>query len=128
MDKNFDDWNELKKKSNTKKLVPLFAEREVWWCSLGVNIGFEEDGKGGDYLRPVLIVRKFNKHVFYAIPITSKKKQNHFHYLIVAGKINGSVILSQMKLIDAKRLFYKMGKIDENDFFEITKKLKALIP
>ena len=24
----------------------FFREKEVWWIALGVNIGFEQDGKG----------------------------------------------------------------------------------
>ena len=45
--KNFDKWNELKKKLHISEKAKdfYFREREIWWCSLGVNIGFEQDGK-----------------------------------------------------------------------------------
>ena len=45
--KEFDKWNELKKKlhNSEKPKKFYFREREIWWCSLGLNIGFEEDGK-----------------------------------------------------------------------------------
>ena len=43
--KDFDKWNELKKKLHVRQERLLFHEREIWWCSLGVNIGFEENGK-----------------------------------------------------------------------------------
>ncbi|PID34747.1 MAG: hypothetical protein CR971_01625 [candidate division SR1 bacterium] len=32
--------------------------REIWYVSLGNNIGYEEDGKGNDYKRPVLVLKK----------------------------------------------------------------------
>jgi len=128
MQKDFDKWNEIKKEINDRKILPQFSEREVWWCVLGTNIGYEEDGKGEDYLRPVLIVRKFNKSIFYGLPITSKLKTDKFHASIKSGEICGSVILSQMRLVDAKRLSYLFGKITETEFNEIKKKLKDLIP
>lgn len=38
-----------------------FYEKDVWWASLGANIGHEEDGKNKKFERPVLILKKFNK-------------------------------------------------------------------
>lgn len=57
MEKNFDKWNGEKKRVNIRDENTLFHEREVWWCSLGVNIGFEQDGKNDIFERPVLIIR-----------------------------------------------------------------------
>lgn len=127
MEKDFDKWNIRKKETHAKQSVPLFSEREIWWCALGVNIGFEEDGKGLNYLRPVLIVRKFNKNIFYGLPITSKKKEDIFHAIIDSGEVKGSVILSQMKLIDSKRLSHLFSKITDKELNEVKKKLKELI-
>ena len=128
MEKDFDRWNTIKKKTHGKKMPPLFSEREVWWCTLGINIGSEEDGKGSGYLRPVLVVRKFNKDIFYGLPITSNKKDSKFYLIIDSGSIQGSVILSQMRLIDAKRLSHLLGKITDKELDETKKKLKALFP
>ena len=128
MKKDFDNWNIIKKKTHDKQSLPLFSEREVWWCALGVNIGSEEDGKGLNYLRPVLIVRKFNKSIFYGLPLTSNKRDDKFHAIIDSGKVQGSIILSQMRLIDAKRLSHLLGKITAKELDEIKKKLKALFP
>lgn len=126
MEKDFDTWNNIKKETHSKNIAPLFSEREVWWCSLGVNIGSEEDGKGKNYLRPVLVLRKFNKNIFYGLPITSKIKDDLFHISINSGDIKGSLILSQMRLIDAKRLSHLMGKVTGYELKEIKKKLKIL--
>lgn len=44
--KDFDSWNQKKKIVNNKEhLSPLFKERDIWWLSIGINVGFEEDGK-----------------------------------------------------------------------------------
>lgn len=126
--KDFDNWNTKKKETHNTGVPPLFSEREVWWCALGINIGSEEDGKGKNYLRPILILRKFNKNIFYGLPITSNLKNNQFHISINSGDVVGSIILSQMRLIDAKRLSHLMGKITENELKEVKKKLKDLFP
>ena len=119
-------WNTIKKETHSKQSLPLFVEREVWWCALGVNIGNEEDGKGQNYLRPVLVLRKFNKSIFYGLPITSNNKDDIFHAAISSGEVQGSVILSQMRLVDAKRLSHILGKITGNELGEVKKKLKGL--
>src|SRR3989344_1315008 len=74
MEKEYDDWNKLKKSLSTKKSNVFFHEREIWFCSLGKNIGYEEDGKNELFERPILIIRKFNNSIFLAIPLTSSKK------------------------------------------------------
>jgi len=46
IDKNFDSWNEPKKLLHTSvKSNRLFHEGDIWWCSVGLNIGSEQDGK-----------------------------------------------------------------------------------
>ena len=57
MEKDFDRWNDLKKRVNDRSLQPLYHAREIWWASLGVNVGYEQDGTGASYERPVLILR-----------------------------------------------------------------------
>jgi len=32
-----------------------YKKRETWICNIGENIGFEEDGKGNEFTRPVII-------------------------------------------------------------------------
>jgi mRNA interferase MazF len=121
---NFDNWNKKKKIIHFKKIRPNFHEREIWFASLGENIGFEENGN----LRPVIIIRKFNNKIFWSIPLTRQKKQNkyHFYFSFDSKEISGA-ILSQMRLIDAKRLQYKVGNVNKDNFEEIKKRLKAFL-
>jgi len=64
MEKNYKNWHKKKTKINNEKERPYFHEREIWFCNLGLNIGFEQDGVGEDFLRPIIIIRKFNNEIF----------------------------------------------------------------
>jgi len=52
----------------------LFYEREVWWCITGVNVGVEIAGKHELFLRPVVVIRKFNKHMALIVPTNNTKQ------------------------------------------------------
>ena len=73
-EKKFDPWND-EKKSLEKRPVLRVHEGEIWWCSLGVNVGDEQDGKNDLFERPVLIVRKFNNSIVWAVPMITKIKE-----------------------------------------------------
>ena len=127
--KDFDKWNELKKKLHFRDEKILFHEREIWWCSLGFNIGFEEDGKNDLFERPVLILRKFSKYVLWALPLTRSHKEGDFYYRIAQGNEEDSVvILSQIRLISSKRLLRRMRTIKENEFNSIRDRVKRFLP
>ena len=117
MSKEFDIWNNKKKYIQTDSTVRFFHEREIWWCSLGVNVGFEQDGKGEDFQRPILILKKFNNTCFLGVPLTSKIKSNK--YYISIGDVDGDsayVIISQVKFFDNKRLLLKIGTLNTEKF------------
>ena len=46
MNKDFDSWNEAKKGLDSYDVFLPIKEGEVWWCSIGMNIGIEMCGKG----------------------------------------------------------------------------------
>lgn len=106
----------------------FYHPRDIWWCNLGVNIGFEQDGTGIERERPVLIIKGFSKSVCLIIPLTTSQKRNK--YYLKLGRVdnkNASVIISQIRLIDTKRLTNKIGFIDKKKFMEIIKAIKNLI-
>lgn len=124
----FNNWNEKKKKAHNDKQRPFFHEQEVWFCSLGANIGFEQDGRGDDFLRPVLILKKFNNEIFWALPMTKNaKKGKYYHIISIDGREPSALILSQIRLIDAKRLAYKIGLVEMQDFVAVKEKIKQLL-
>ncbi|MDP3763798.1 MAG: hypothetical protein Q8Q92_04125 [bacterium] len=69
MQKDFDNWNELKKKIETSEHEPERFPQvgEVWMCYLGKNIGFEQNAGGDNFSRPSLIVKKFNNQMFWSV-------------------------------------------------------------
>jgi len=128
MEKNFNEWNKKKQKLHQDELNPFYKEREVWWCSLGVNVGFEQDGTGENFDRPVVIVRGFNKNTFLAVALTGVKKKGKYYFYL--GKIGGkdsTAILSQIRLIDTKRLIKKVETVNEEIFKNLKKALSAVI-
>lgn len=129
MQKDFNQWNNKKININEIEKRPFFHEREIWYCHLGINVGFEQDGSGDDFLRPVVIVRKFNNEIFWGIPLTNnqKKSKYYFPFSFQDNKVS-TAILSQIRLIDARRLSHKIGIMQEKDFLKLIEKLKALLP
>ncbi len=123
--KNFDEWNKNKKDTNCQKNRLYFRDGEIWWIKLGVNIGYELDGKSSDFTRPVLILKKYNKYSFLAVPLTSKIKLGLYYFSV--GNVDGKdavAILSQLRNIDSLRLVNKVGVINKNILGEIKKAVK----
>ncbi len=129
MVKDFDSWNKEKKHTDAKKLGYdfFYHPREVWWCATGVNVGVETDGKHQNFERPVLIVRKFNKDMFWGIPLTTNEKVGEFYQKIRHDNGVSWVALSQLKTFSTKRLLRKIGRISEDEFRMIRDRLKSLL-
>ncbi len=129
MDKDFDNWNEEKKHIHGQsEYLPLYHEREIRWCRLGVNIGFEQDGTGAEHSRPMLIMKGFSRQVCLVVPLTTSTKKNKYHVRIgdVAGK-KSSVIISQLRLIDTKRLDQHIATLNQEMFEVVRKAVKDLL-
>ena len=127
MEKSFDAWNEHKKKRDENDISIYFYEREIWWCAIGVNIGFEQDGKGGQFARPVLIIRKFSKNVFLGIPLTTAKRETTYHHSFPFLDATSTALLSQVRLFDSKRLLVKMGKVSEKILEEVREHVRRIV-
>src|SRR3989344_5410290 len=129
MDKDFDRWNKEKKRIHGQaQYLPLYHEREIRWCRLGVNIGFEQDGTGTDYSRPVLIMKGFSRQVCLVIPLTTSTKKNRYH--VSVGDVDGkkaAVVISQLRLIDTKRLDQHIATLNQETFEMIRKAVKDLL-
>ena len=126
IDKNFDDWNKVKKHTEEKS-GPFFYEREVWFTKIGENIGFEQCGKNLNFARPVLILKKFNNDIFWGIPLTKSDKDGNYYFKFILNEESSTAILSQLKLVDGKRLMSKIGKIDKDNFNILKQKIRKLL-
>ena len=132
MKKDYGEWHKKKKILNERKDVDniFFREREVWWTALGVNIGFEQDGKGEEFRRPVLILKKYNKYLVLVVPLTTKIKKDNKYYIdcsIMNDTIPRMAIISQVRPIDTKRFIDKLGVADEDSFIKIKNAIKAML-
>ncbi len=81
-----------------------------------MNIGFEQDGTNDLFERPVLVIKKFNRDVLWILPLTRSDKKNRYYVPISVGDKNSMVILSQLRLISAKRLQRYMHKLPKGQF------------
>jgi mRNA interferase MazF len=125
--KDFEGWHKLKQHIQETHRPPTFKHRELWWCSIGVNIGDEMDGKNKFFNRPVLVIRKFNEYIFYGIPMTTKIKDNPYYFPVTIKGEKQCVLISQMRLYDSRRLTHLMGKMSQDTFNEVREAVKALL-
>lgn len=129
MEKDFDSWNEIKQETDQKILLNdfFFYEREIWWCSLGKNIGVEVNGKDEGFERPGIILKVFNKDMLWILPITSNIKKSRFYYNFIFNNTEQSVMITQIRNISSKRLRRKIGTISDSDFENIVVRLIGLV-
>ncbi|MBI4973531.1 type II toxin-antitoxin system PemK/MazF family toxin [Candidatus Roizmanbacteria bacterium] len=125
--KDFTKWLTLKPKLDQLVSYPKFQEGDIWWCHIGANVGHEECGKGNSFLRPIIILKKFNHRIFFGLPTSSKLKESIFYRPIMIKGKQVSVLMSQMRLFDVKRLYYKQGKIGDVELLKLKKDFVKLL-
>ncbi|HCC06401.1 TPA: hypothetical protein DEP94_03545 [Candidatus Nomurabacteria bacterium] len=133
--KHFDEWNKEKKNIEERERFVFAHPREIWWCSLGINLGAEVDGKNENFERPVLILKVYNRESMLVVPITSKIKNDVFHYeLNVIEETKDRIFnkkiwikLTQIKVISSKRLLRKVNVVAVLDFENIKTKIRESI-
>ena len=98
---------------------------------MGVNIGFEQNGKK-EFRRPVLVLKKVGS-LFVVLPLTTKlqhckgKNSIYYHKISTCTTIQVSaVMLSQLKTVDKKRFMHHIGEIDDDELIFIKEKTKEL--
>lgn len=119
----FELWSDLKQKLNCRKRLLFFHEREIWYTHIGKNIGFEQDGTGNTFTRPVLIFKKINYDLFFGIPLTTTVKDSKHYFEFTFKSRPNCLILSQLRTVDQRRLIRKIGYLDEKVFVELKVKL-----
>ncbi len=124
----FVKWTKVKIRIHFSKKEIYFREGEIWWASLGINVGHEEEGKNDSFERPVLVLKKFNEHTLWTIPLTSQiKEDNIYYYEYCLGSKKYSAILTQLRLISSKRLLRKIDMFPLKDYQNIKEKIKSLL-
>jgi mRNA interferase MazF len=122
--KRFQEWFIIKPKLDTSEhKPPFFSERDIWWCRLGENIGIEISGKGQEFARPVIVLKKFSQRLLLIIPTTTKltfangtEKEGERFIKFIYNDIVMLACLEQVRTIDYRRLKNKLGQLDKKDF------------
>ena len=124
--KNFDDWNKKKKITDAEECRPYIV-REIWWCSLGLNIGYEQNGYGEEFLRPVVIIRGLGASICVAVPLTTSVSKHPLRVPVgIVQEKEAVALVSQLRVIDTRRLVEKIGFLDKDIFEQIRKTARSL--
>ena len=74
----FDQWNTLKK--DIQDIQEHIGDGCVYWVSIGQNIGYEVCGKGPEFKRPVLVLKRIYIPNFAKNITTLSLKKPKFRY------------------------------------------------
>ena len=105
----------------------LYTVREIWWCRLGVNVGTEQDG-GEMFLRPTVILRGLGPDACLVVPLTTSPRKHLLRVPI--GLVDGKEAranLSQIRVIDTRRLTRKIGFLDKDMYLKLRKAARDML-
>lgn len=127
MYKDFDGWNRVKKKVDSKSTGRFYHEGDIWWCNLGLNVGNEQNGDGNKFQRPILIIKALSSKTFFALPLTTSSEVHKYRIdLGIVSDKPAKVILSQMRVLDTKRLTEFVCILEKELFLEIKKAIREM--
>ena len=123
--KIFADWTKLKIRIHASEKEIYFKEGQVWWASIGQNIGVESNGKNDSFERPIIIFKRFNQDSFLGVMLSSNKRiGNYYLELKDDYEISSFANLSQIKLLSSKRLIRYVRDLPKSDLDTIKHKIK----
>ena len=117
--KSIQEWCILKIALWNKQSKVVFKQGDIWWCSLGINLGEEIYGKGLKFTRPILVFRKFTGNSFLGLPLTTQEKHGSWYVEITMHGKKNWAMLNQARVLDKKRLTNRIGTLDDNDYNKI---------
>ena len=97
---------------------------------MGLNVGSEQDGVSSNFERPILIIKKFNRRVLWAVPLTRTIKPGNPNYFVLEDKENqkSAAVLSQLRLMSSNRLIRKIETLSDQQFEPLVQSIKRLLP
>ncbi len=126
--KQFNKWNQVKQETELINKRVYFKERDIFWTRIGENIGFEQNGKGDEFQRPILIIKRYTNDMFLGVPLSTTLRDGSFYFQFNFSEDKKSTaLLVQHKLYSHKRLMKKIGMINKDDFEQLKIKLHNLI-
>jgi len=125
--KYFETWMPKKKELDAKShRAPLVSEGDIWWAALGENVGSEVNGKSTLFSRPVIIYKKLAHGFYFVIPTTTKEKQGSWYVPFRHKEVNNMACLHQARALDYRRLYGRIGRLDDEDIARIKAGFLAL--
>ena len=98
---------------------------------MGQNIGFEQNGKGENFVRPIVILKKITNQMFIGVPLSSQIKDGDWFFKFefnIKDKTSLNIaILPQIRMFSSKRLLNKIGVMKIADFEKMKDKIKKFI-
>lgn len=114
--KNFKGWIKIKEALHLRGRLCDIKEGEVWWSSVGENVGVEICGKGKSYTRPVVVLRKIGRYSFWAVPLTSKQHKGSWYVSFEFQGNKETAVISQIQCMSVSRLHRRMGQLSVSDY------------
>ena len=115
--KNHKKWLPVKESIDEEyKIKHYYRNGEIRWAAIGVNIGNEIDGKGDQFLRPVLILEKLSPWLYFVLPLSTKPDKD---YLSVTKDNTNNLLLdsfirlNKIATLDIKIIIRKIGNIEK---------------
>lgn len=122
-------WNVAKIQTATAKPKNI-KNGYIYWTKIGKNVDCEVFGKNIDFIRPVLVIKRFSikSSLFLGIPLSSRIKNNPQSYIFIDSKSKKqNALLNQMRVFDTRRIVSRCSKIDENELQKIRDAISAYI-
>lgn len=92
-----------------------------------MNIGYEANGKSEDFMRPVIILKKFNQFSFIGVPLSTSPKTNKYRISVdIVDNKKAFANMSQIRNLDSKRLINKVGHMEANKLVGLNKKISRV--
>lgn len=118
--KKFLEWIGLKEVLDSKEsTIPHVSQGQIWWASLGENVGKEINGKSDLFTRPVLIFKKLSRDFYLVIPLTSQERFGTWYVNFSLRGKSQAACLHQIRALDCKRLSTRLGWIDDSDYQKV---------
>ncbi len=125
--KQFLEWIGLKERlHNISDKPPLVSQGDIWWASIGENVGSEVNGKSTLFSRPVIIFKKLAHGFYFVIPTTTKIREGTWYVKFRQRERDMVACLHQARAIDYRRLSSKLGTLDDEDYSRIKSGFSSL--
>ncbi len=113
-------WHILEERLNSfTGKPPLVIPGDIWWASLGINVGSEINGKNENFSRPILILKVTKPGFYFGVPLSTRNKTGEEYISLKSGEKDAVACLHQAQAIDFRRLWTRISTLTENEFIRI---------